>query len=264
MRFPGAALLGLEPLPDDDRFPDEDRRPGGYRAGSVLPRSPWWRRALWVVVVLGLLAGVGWVVALSPVLGVRQVNVQGEAQLSEAQVRSAADIVEGTPLVRLDTAAIRARVLALPEVKSAQVRVSYPSTVSIEVIERSAVGYRTESDGISLVDATGIAFRTVTEPPAGLPQLPAPPPTGQWTEAESAAALACAQVAAALPAPIRVLVASIGAKTANSVQLALADGRTVIWGGAVRGEQKAQLLVPLLGRDGSVFDISAEGVVVVR
>lgn len=266
MRFPGAALLGLEPLPDDDLLPGDDLPLDAYRGrpGALRSRSPWWRRALWAVVVVGLVAGIGWVVAVSPVLGVRQVSVRGEAQLSEAQIRAAADIVDGTPLVRLDTGVIRARVEALPGIESARVSVSYPSRVSIDVTERSAVAYRTESDGIRLVDAAGVAFRAVAEPPAGLPQLPAPPPTGQWTAAESAAALACAQVAAALPQPIRLQVARIDAKTANSVQLALIDGRSVIWGGAVRNEEKAQLLAPLLGQEGSVFDISAQGVVVVR
>lgn len=257
MRFPGASLLGLEQLPD------EDLPPHGYGPASR-GRSPWWRRALWTAAVVALVAGVGWVVAVSPVLGVRQVTVRGEVLLSEDQIRAAAAIVDGTPLVRLDTGAIRGRLEQLPEVESARVSVSYPSTVAIAVVERTAVGFRTESGGIRLVDGSGVAFRTVAEAPAGLPQLPAPPPAGDWSPAEAAAALACAQVAAALPEPIRVQVASIDAQSANSVQLALADGRTVVWGGSVRNEQKAALLAPLLSREGSVLDISAEGVVVVR
>jgi cell division protein FtsQ len=261
VRLPGAALLGLGPLPDDDLIRDDPQASGypGYRA-----RSPWWRRGLWLVAIAALAAGIGWVVALSPVLGVRQVSIRGEALLTEDQIRAAADIVDGTPLVRLDTDAIRARLEGLPEVESARVSVSYPSTVSIDVVERTAVGYRGEADGIRVVDGTGVAFRAVPEAPPGLPQLPAPPPAGQWNTAQAAAAVACAEVAAALPRPIQAQVARIEATTANSVQLNLADGRTIIWGGAVRNEQKALLLAPLLGRDGSVFDISAEGVVVVR
>ncbi len=257
MRIPGAGLLGLEPLPYDDQPPE------GY-ADPVRRRSPWWRRALWTVVVAALVAGVGWVVAFSPVLGVRTVDVRGEALLTEDQIRAAAGIAGGTPLVRLDTGSIRARVAALPEIESVRVAVSYPSSVLIDVVERAPVGYRTEIGGIKLVDRSGLAFLTVEQAPEGLPQLPAPPPSGRWEPADAAAALACAQVAAALPEPLRAQVATIDAHTENSVQLGLADGRTVIWGGSVRNEQKAQILVPLLAQEGDVFDISAEGVAVVR
>lgn len=259
MKFPGAALLGLETLPDDDLPPSVSgpvRRPR--------PRSPWWRRALWGLTAAAVLAGVTWVVAFSPVLGVREVEVRGEALLSETQIRDAAGIAPGTPLVRLGAGGIEARIEALPEVLSARVRVSYPSTVLIEVTERVAVGYRTESSGIRLIDVTGAAFRTVDERPAGLPQLPAPPRSGSWSDADEAAALACAQVAAALPGQVRPQVAQVKAESANSVRLTLTDDRTVVWGGAVRNKEKAALLVPLLGREGAEFDISTEGIVVVR
>lgn len=253
MRIPGAALLGLEVLPDEL----DDERRSGTVAGTdgAGPRSPALRRLAWTVLACAVIAVVGWAVAFSSILGVRQVTVRGESLLSEGTVREAADIVQGAPLARLDTGAIRDRIEALPEVASAEVTVSYPSSVIIKVIERVPVGYRTTADAVWLVDSGDLAFRRVDAAPAGLPELPAGGDDG---------ARASALVAAALPQPLRVQVASIEAKSSNSVEMTLGDGRTVIWGGSVRNEQKAALLGSLLGQPGDTFDISAEGVVVVR
>jgi cell division protein FtsQ len=262
VRIPGAAVLGLGALPDEDDCPGS---PAPAPPGAPAPpRRSRWRRALWGLGAAALVAAMGWLVGFSPVLGVRDVDVRGESMLNEQQVRAAAGIDSGTPLVRLGTGRIEDRVGALPEVASVRVSVSYPSTVIIEIAERVAVGYRMEGRQALLVDAANTAFRAVEEAPAGLPRLPSPPPAGEWSAADAAAAAACAEVAASLPEPLRIQVGEVGARSENSVELTLADGRTVIWGGSVRNEQKAALLGPLLGRDGTVFDISADGVVVVR
>ena len=58
------------------------------------------------VLVLALLA---WLMAFSSVLGVRTVNVVGARMLTAEQVRAAAGIRAGTPLARLDLAAVSAR-----------------------------------------------------------------------------------------------------------------------------------------------------------
>ena len=84
-----------------------------------------------------------WIVAFSPVLGVRHVVVTGTHTLNAADVQRAAAVEDGAPLVRLDTAAVRNRVEAIPDVASAYVSVSYPSTVRIAVHERVPVGYLT-------------------------------------------------------------------------------------------------------------------------
>ena len=217
------------------------------------------RVALSVVIILAVVAGIAWLVAFSSVLGVRHVLVRGQSLLTKDQIVAAADIKSGTPLLRLRTGRVEARVAQLPEVSSAKVSVSYPSTVTIVITERVPVGYLSDAStsppALSLVDRTGKAFRVVDAAPAGLPEL---------TATDQASRLASAQIAAALPDTIRSLVASIGGKTENSIVLTLADGRTVVWGGSVRNAQKAALLPALLARDGSSIDVSAEGVAVVR
>jgi cell division protein FtsQ len=48
------------------------------------------------------------------------------------------------------------------------------------------------------------------------------------------------------------------------VVLLLSDGRSVVWGGPSGSATKGAAVLALLSRPGTVFDVSGEGVVVVR
>jgi len=208
--------------------------------------------------VLVLLVGFGWLVGFSSVLGVRSVRVSGARQLSPAQVEAAAAVRPGSPLSRLDTSAIRARVAKLPEVRTVTVRTSYPSTVLIQVTERVAVGYRATPTGAGLVDVDDVLFRIESKPPAGLPQLA----TAQPGQADQAAAVAT--VAGALPPELARKVSLISAASTESVTLRLFDGRLVFWGGTDRGADKARLMTALLRQPGHYYDISDPSTVISR
>src|SRR3954452_22529253 len=78
--------------------------------------SPGRRRVLRVVLGLLVLAIAAWVLVGSPVLAVRSVQVDGARTLLPGQVRETAGIVDGTPLLRVDVDAARARVARLPQV----------------------------------------------------------------------------------------------------------------------------------------------------
>jgi cell division protein FtsQ len=220
-------------------------------AGSSRRR---WLTLAGIVLVAILLI---WIVGFSSVFGVRSVRVTGNALLSSQQIRSVAAVPAGTPLIRLDTEAIKSRLAALAEVGSVQVSTSYPSTVTIAVTERVAVGYRRVGTAAELVDASDVAFRTVAKTPPGLPRLD-PSITG------SASAQAAALVAGVLPPAVARKVTEILAPTAESVTLKLADGRTVLWGGTDRSHDKAILLPALLGQPGAYFDVSDPDVVISR
>ena len=85
--------------------------------------------------------------------GVRSVEVRGNHVLAAATIRSAADVPQGHPLVRLDTGAIAARVEQLPGIGTADVSTSFPSTVVITVSERVAVGVTRVDDISQLAEA---------------------------------------------------------------------------------------------------------------
>jgi cell division protein FtsQ len=211
------------------------------------PQRPDRRRTALLVVGATVVVAVvaTWLVAFSSVFGARSVEVRGTQLLTAAQVRDAAHISSGTPLVRIDTVAVSRRVEKLAAVASAHVSTSFPSTVVITVTERQPVGYVRSSGRSVLVDRTGAQYRAVASAPKGLPKFVIPAgadarPTGE----------AVAAVAAALPAAVRKQVRSIEALNPSAITLVLTHGRVVQWGSAARTTDKARLL-PLLLRHGS-------------
>jgi cell division protein FtsQ len=231
-------------------------RPMTSRLGSI--RSARWAYLAAAALVLALLF---WLVAFSSVLGVRSVNVVGTRVLTAGQVRAVAGIRAGTPLARLDLGAVSSRLSAVAPIRSVTVTRSYPSSVTIRITERVAVGYRPVDPGagggsVLLVDRDDVAFRTVSAAPKNLPRLLVPA-----TGAPSAAA---ALVAGALPAKLASLLSAISAPSEESVTLTLRDGRSVLWGGTDRSSDKARLLSVLLGQPGRYFDLSDPSAVTSR
>ena len=216
-------------------------------------RRPDRRRLVLIAVAAGVAVALfaTWLVAFSSVFGVRTIEVRGNHALTSAQVRAAADIHNGTPLVRLDTRAVTRRVEQLPGVASAQVSTSFPSTVVITIEERIAVGYLQRAGRFQLLDRTGLAYRTVSSPPVGLPRFAVPAGPGA-----RATAAAVAAVAAALPAHLRKHVSSIEALDPTSITLALTGGRVVSWGSADRTPDKARLLPTLLRHGVTSVDLT--------
>lgn len=211
------------------------------------------RRVVLIAVSLAVVLAVlgTWLIAFSSVFGVRTVEVHGVHLLTADQVRAAADVKHGTPLVRVDTSAITRRVEKLAEVESAQVSTSFPSTVVITVTERVPVGYVVRSGHVRLVDRSGAEYRAVGTPPADLPRFAVP--TGQ-VERETAAAVAA--VAAALPPRIRRQINSIQANDPDSITLVLTRDRVVRWGSAERTADKARLLPALLRHHAHQVDLT--------
>ncbi len=221
-----------------------------------------WPVTLAVGLVLGVLATAGIVVFLTPVLGLKSVTVDGATGSAATQVVDAVAVPDGTPLIRVDLAAVTRRVEAVPAVNTASVDRAWPNGLIVHVKVRVPVA-RTSANGATwLMDATGLLYATTgpgVEVPAGLTvlELATPGPGDPAT----AAALT---VAAALTPAIKATVRTIRAPSAYAVTLVLIDGRQVIWGGADKTPQKVVELPGVLSRPGTSYDISDPGFVVVR
>ena len=217
------------------------------------PARPGRRRVLMIVVLVTVLVAVAgvWIIGFSSVFGVRTIQVRGTQVLTAAQVRTAADIPTGTPLVRVDTTAATRRIERLAVVDSAQVRTSFPSTVVITIAERQPVGYVHRGGRDVLVDRTGDQYRSVAKAPAHLPRFVVPSGTDARTTGG-----AVATVAAALPADVRAKVISIEALDPRAITLVLTRGRVVSWGSAARSADKARILPALLGRGAQHIDVT--------
>jgi cell division protein FtsQ len=201
------------------------------------------------VALLSAVTVIGLVVAVwfTPLLGVRQVDVAGTVELTADQVRQAAAIESGTPLVRLDVDGIAARVRELSRVAGVRVDRSLPGTVLLTVEERTPVAVVNAGDGAHMVDATGRDYATVSQAPAGLPEL----------KVEPRGLPAAVAVLVALPERLRSEVLALSATTPADVRLTLTAGREVRWGSPDDTPRKAAVLEVLMTRDGSVFDVSS-------
>lgn len=212
-----------------------------------------------VVVVLAL----AWLILLSPVLGVKQIGVDGATVVSAGQVRTAAAIVPDTPLARIDTDAVKAKVEALPAVASAEVSRSWPNEVVITIHERQPVAVVSLGGDKWVVDITGKVYLPASK--LGEDAIKALPPLDvAHPGADDVATRTAVKVIASIPSSLRKEVSSVSATTGADVTLHLEDGRSVIWGGADESKEKASLIGPLLEHDGSEFDISSPQSVVIR
>jgi cell division protein FtsQ len=190
-----------------------------------------------------------WVVAFSSWLAVSHVAVSGNFVVSADEVRQAARVPLGRPLVRVDLAAIRQRVERLPAVLSATVHRSWPRTISIGVAERVEVAVTYRAGHWRAVDRNGVVFRVLSRRPPGYPQLVA-------RDNDPALIGDTAAVAAALPATLARRVTQIRARTADSIVLVLPRAKTIVWGSAGQSAQKARVASVLMKTSARVYDVS--------
>ena len=218
------------------------------------------RRGLVALVVAVAVTALTWLVLVSPVLGVGDVQVAGTSRLTPAEVVRAAGIAPGTPLARLRTSSVAARVrAALPPAADVHVRRVWPRTVRLQVTERTPIAAVVRPDGALLVSADGVGFATVPAVPTGVPKLELARPARDDPATRSALS-----VLAQLPPALRAQVGSLRAATASDVQLVLSDGRSVVWGEPSAAAAKAAELAALMKLPGTTFDVSAPGIVVRR
>jgi cell division protein FtsQ len=94
------------------------------------------RPLLIVGAVLVLVIGAFWALYFSPLLTVQAVQVTGTTTISVVQIKQVAEVPIGDQLVRVDLAAIQARVETIPAVRSVSVSRSWPHDITIAVSER--------------------------------------------------------------------------------------------------------------------------------
>ena len=201
----------------------------------------------------------GWVLLASPLLAVRSVAVTGTQLLTPAEVRDAAAVEAGTPLARVDTAAVVRRIRRLRPVAEVHVQRGWPGTLRVRVVERRAVAGLVSTRGVTLVDAAGVAFAPAPRLPPGTVRLQVPHPA-----ADDPTTRAALRVLGDLPVTLRAPLRIVRAASPSSVTLVLAGGRQVIWGGAGDTDLKAQATEALLRMPGRVFDVSRPAVVTRR
>jgi cell division protein FtsQ len=231
-------------------------RPGGaYRDGPP-PRPRRWLAALLLLAALGLGGGVTWVLLGSGLFAVRSVVVTGTRLVPDSEVIAVAGVRPGTPLIRVDTARIAARVLSIRQILAVHVVTSWPDRVVIAVRERtSALAVPLPGSGFDLIDANGVVVQSVATRPPGLPLYTTTSAVSSLRGDPDVAAAAA--VLAGLPAPLRSSVTAVTAPSPDQVTLRLSSGVTVVWGGADDAAAKARELAILMQTHARYYDVSS-------
>ncbi|MEU6095484.1 FtsQ-type POTRA domain-containing protein [Streptomyces sp. NPDC047079] len=236
--------------------PTTAERAGRQQPESGPPLPPRLRRLLslrmliilLIVVVLGG-GGSIWLLYGSSWLRVHRVSVSGTRVLTPAQVREAADVPLGTPLISLDTDAIEARLRRkLPRIDTVDAGRSWPHGVGLRVTERTPVLLIANGAKFEEVDREGVRFATVAQAPKGVPALElAPPPSaGPRRFGTGRLVREAVRVAQDVPAAVAHDTRTVKVRTYDSISLELGDGRTVLWGSGEKGRAKAVTLTALM------------------
>jgi cell division protein FtsQ len=242
---------------------DTDAVPSSVRRFMARARKRRLRAALPWAVGAGVVAVAGvllWIVYGTAVLGVRDVRVVGTDFLTPLQVQQAAAVPMREPLARVDLDKVRARVRGLAPVDKAVVSRSWPGTIKIEVVERTPVAaVPAGPEQWTLIDGAGVAYRSVSRQPDGLPlaQLAAPGPGDVNTRS-------ALTVLSSLTGDLREQLVGISVQAPAQIKLVLRNNRTVVWGDDTQSATKAQVATALLKRKGDTIDVSAPNVVTIR
>ncbi|MFH9551310.1 cell division protein FtsQ/DivIB [Streptomyces sp. NPDC051445] len=216
------------------------------------------------VVLLG--AGAGWVLYGSQWLRVQRVSVTGTDVLTVQQVRDAAAVPVGSPLVSVDTDAIEARLRAeLPRIDSVDVVRSWPHGIGLKVTERTPVLLVRKGSAFVEVDDEGVRFATVSEAPKGVPLLDMAVSSSRSAAAslrrfgEARLVREAVEAAGSLPAAVTRATRVVKVRSYDDISLELTGGRTVAWGSAENGAAKGRTLTALMKAAPAArhFDVSA-------
>lgn len=213
------------------------------------------------VATVGLVAVllVGWLLWGTSLFGVGQIRVTGAEIVTAEQVREAAAVPVRTPLLRVRTGEVAARVATLPPVAAAEVRREWPDTLVVRVREREPVAVVPAGEQFWLLDAEGVAFHLVPTAPVELPVVVVPEPGPDDPATRSAL-----QVLASLTPELSADLRSLTVAGPANIRLELFSGWTVVWGDDSDSDVKAQVATALLDQEGEIMDVSAPRVVSVR
>jgi cell division protein FtsQ len=186
-------------------------------------------------------------------LRVRHVSVSGTLVLTPDEVRDAADVPVGAPMISVDTDGIEARLRQkLPRIDTVDVVRSWPQGIGLKVTERTPVLLVRKGGDFVEVDHEGVRFATVSQAPKGVPALElSASRTGSGAASfrrfgTDRLVREAVRVAGALPAAVAGETRTVQVRSYDDISLELADGRTVAWGSSENGRAKARTLTALM------------------
>lgn len=209
-----------------------------------------------------LTAFVVWALYGSSWLRVERVSTTGVEVLTRQEVEAVAAVPIGAPLVSVDTDEMEARLRQkLPRIDSVDVVRSWPHGIGLEVTERKPVLLIEKGAEFVEVDAKGVRFATVDEPPRGVPLLELRPGRSASLRRFGSDRLLqeAVRVAGDLPGDVAKATDAVRVVSYDAISLRLTRDRVVTWGSGEHGPAKAHVLTALMkaAPEAEHFDVSA-------
>lgn len=219
------------------------------RQRRVAVRRAQGRRRLRILAVLAGLVAVaagGYGLTQSRLLDLDTVEIQGVSPDLRGEVAEAVAVELGTPLAALDLSSIAESAAALPWVRSAEARRSWPGSLHISVVKRTPAAMLPEANGrYVLVDEDGVAIDAVARPPDDRLMLIDAAPTGTLGDTQTAVVQALA-VVAAMPLDLSSWVEAVTLSEDSRLGLDLVGSARADLGDAAHIEDKLEALRSVL------------------
>jgi cell division protein FtsQ len=222
------------------------------------------RRLRWFTVVGLVVAAVIMILLLltSPILSVRQVDVEGVVYADPQQIAAIVDSIDGEPILTVDLDVAETKLLAIPWVRLARVSMHLPARVSIEVVERTPIAFFRAVDGFNrVIDRDGRVLDVIEGDPTDYIRIIGTGPNlsaGQMTEQPL---LGAAELINALPSDLRIRLLSLTVSPEGEVSLSLTNDVEVIFGRPDDFQVKLVAVVNEIKRQGTnryaVIDVSS-------
>lgn len=214
------------------------------------------RRRVWLS-VLGAVVGLALFVAvgvLTPLMAVREIRIDGAAQVNVDDLTRALTRFEGVPLALVNDQEVHDALTPFPLIERYAIERIPPHTLVLVIEERDAV-IAIERDGaFALYDPAGVLVGSATERPQGVPLA-----AGSVLDTSSEAFAAAARVIRDVPADVRAEFVAVEAASPEELVWVLASGTRVTWGGADQTQRKAVVLRAMIASLENVasIDVSA-------
>ena len=203
------------------------------------------RLLLLIIAVLSLGVG-GYFLSKSSLFDVDEIVIEGVSTELEGEVREAADINKGKPLLKVNSSSSSKRIEAIPWVREARISRSWGGTITIRVSTREPVAAFLSEEGWVVVDIEGRVLDKEDELPYDL--LPIEEEVGSLSIGEWAPeqVIPLIQVAGTISTELTGDVSSI--KGGNQIELLLFGGGKILFGDSSDIEEKALAAATILSQ----------------
>lgn len=127
------------------------------------------RRLLVAMTAVAVAAAIGWLLLQSSVLAVSAVEVDGVENSRATEIIATFGVEPGVPTLSVDAAALESALASDPFVERASVRVTWPGTIEVTVLEHVPAGWVSDGDRWVLATADGMALLVTSDVPGSAP-----------------------------------------------------------------------------------------------